>query len=77
MSTKVFKIELMVIDFDGIGAESIKGVLENTRYPNRCIYTSVQGMEHRTVEWSDDHPLNMRSTKDQAYKDMFSEPKGD
>lgn len=57
--TNVYKIELCVIDHDDIGAESIRGVLENTRYPNRCIAPLVLTIEEKDIgEWYDEHPLN-------------------
>lgn len=68
---KVFKIEVMVIDFDEIGEEQVKGTIENTRYPNHCIAPSVMKMESRDIEWSDDHPLNMRDTTDEAFEELF------
>lgn len=34
---KVFKVEIMVIDFDQCGGEEIKDILESTKYPNRAI----------------------------------------
>ena len=71
MEVKVFKIELMVIDFDNIGQTAIKDVLENTKYPNRCIDPEVQNIEHQTVEWTDEHPLNFTTTSKQAYQELF------
>ena len=68
---KIFKIEVMVIDFDDVGADGTKTILENTRYPNRCINPMVKKIEERTIEWSDDHPLNRTSTMDAAYADLF------
>lgn len=68
---EVHKIEIMVIDFDNVGADGIKSVIENAHYPNRCISPTIKSIETRAVYWSDDHPLNFRSTCDQAYKDLF------
>ena len=69
----VFKIELMVLDFDNIGAEGIKDELENTKYANRCISPTVKGVESRAISWSDEHPLNHRDTADEEYRRLFSE----
>ena len=38
---KVHRVEVLIVDFDDLGAEEIGVVLENTRYPNRCISPSV------------------------------------
>jgi hypothetical protein len=32
--TKVYKVELLIIDHDGLGQDEITSVIENTRYPN-------------------------------------------
>lgn len=68
---KVFKVEVMVIDFDELGEAEVKSTIETTRYPNYCINPSVKKIETREVEWSDDHPLNKRDTTDKAYAELF------
>jgi hypothetical protein len=56
---QVIKLEVVIIDMDGIGAEEIKSMIENQRYPNHCISPNVSKMEVREIgEWSDEHPLN-------------------
>ena len=56
---KVYKLEIMIIDHDNCGAEEIKDVIENARYPNRCIMPEVMSIKHADIgEWSDEHPLN-------------------
>jgi hypothetical protein len=60
---QIHKIVLTIIDFDEIGAESCREVLENTKYPNRCISPDVLSVETREIgEWHDDHPLNDEAT---------------
>lgn len=71
---KVMKIEVLVIDFDGLGEAEVKSVIENARYPNHCVYPEVKSIEAVDVEWSDDHPLNKRSQSSQAYQQLFSDP---
>ena len=75
--TKVVKVELMIVDHDGIGIEEITSVLENTRYPNHCIAPRVMSLQAREVDWSDEHPLNKYSTMIATYDELFSstEPK--
>jgi hypothetical protein len=70
---KVYKLEVMVIDFDNVGEEEIAAVIENARYPNRCISPKVKNAESRTVDWNDDHPLNILDTADAAYKELFND----
>lgn len=75
MKVDVYKIEIMVIDFDGLGSDEIKSVIENTHYPNMCISPAVKKMGITSVDWSDDHPLNITKSADAYYKTMaFKEP---
>lgn len=68
---RVHKIEVLVIDFDDVGADGVREVIETARYPNRCINPRVQRVETREVEWSDDHPLNLAASCDDAYRELF------
>lgn len=68
---KVYKIEILVIDFDDIGEDEVKAVIENTSYPNRCINPKVKNIESKSVNWDDDHPLNLSDKRDSAYKELF------
>ena len=55
----VHRLVIMVVDFDEIGAEGIKGVIENARFPNDCIHPHVMEVDTRDIgEWHDEHPLN-------------------
>ena len=69
---KVFKVELMIIDFDELGEQAIIDVLENTKYPNRAVTPSVKHIESREVEWSDEHPLNKFTGQNKAYEELFA-----
>lgn len=69
---QVHKIEILVIDFDEVGAEGCKEVIENTRYPNRCISPEVKSIQTRDIgEWDDDHPLNHQNTAEAEYRRLF------
>ena len=68
---KVYKVEMMVVDFDNIGEEEIKFVLENNHYPNHCIDPDVMNIEGVEVEWSDQHPLNIYETQEAEYNRLF------
>jgi len=70
--TKVYKLEIMVIDHDEIGGESIKSIIENTRYTNRCINPRVMTIESKSINWTDYHPLNISDGKDKkAFEKLF------
>jgi len=70
---KAYQIELMVLDFDGLGSDGIKAEIENTRYANRCIKPEVMACEERDIgEWSDEHPLNQSDKADAEYHRLFS-----
>uniref|UniRef100_A0A6H1ZV60 Uncharacterized protein n=1 Tax=viral metagenome TaxID=1070528 RepID=A0A6H1ZV60_9ZZZZ len=70
---KVYKIEVMVIDFDELGPTSIVSAMENVRYPNCCIINlRVKDIEGVDIgEWSDDHPLNNSNTENEEYGRLF------
>lgn len=69
---KAYKVEILIIDFDKLGAEGIKEELENTRYANDCISPDVKNIQEVDLgEWDDDHPLNNPDTCDEEYKRLF------
>jgi len=69
---KVYKLEVLVIDMDELGPQEIQEVLENARYPNRCISPKVLSVQGREIgEWRDDHPLNQRDTYQAEIKRLF------
>jgi hypothetical protein len=69
---KAYKVELLVIDFDHIGGEEICSVIEEARYPNRCIMPSVKRIEERDIgDWTDGHPLNRAETSVAEYARLF------
>ena len=71
---QAYKVELLIIDHDGLGADGIREVLEDTHYPNRCISPKVQSIEGKDIgEWTDGHPLNKRDSVDTTYKKLFSD----
>lgn len=73
---RVYKVELLIIDYDEIGKEAIKHELENTKYANRCILPSVMNIVGKTINnYSDAHPLNFTDTMQAAYKRLFKNDK--
>lgn len=65
---KAYRVTLHITDHDELGAEEIGSVLENSRYPNHCMYPRVIGTEEADIgKWCDDHPLNRSSTDLRAW----------
>lgn len=63
----------MVLDFDGI-ADRIPDVIEDVRYPNHCLSPKVMTTEEADIgEWTDDHPLNNRTTQYVEFERLFKE----
>ena len=73
METKVYKIEIMVIDHDRIGSESITRTLESTKYPNDCMQVKVFRVNEADVNWHDGISLNYESKWREAFKNLFDE----
>jgi hypothetical protein len=70
---KVYKLEIMIIDFDGIGEDEMKSVLENANYPNDCISPDVMNVKCIDIgEWEDDNKLNFKDTRANEYKRLFN-----
>lgn len=58
---KAYKVTVLIVDHDQLGPEEITAVIENARYPNRCIMPDVKKIESCDIgPWEDEHPLNMR-----------------
>lgn len=66
----IFKVVLMVTDFDGLGENNLRTILEN----NRNLAGAVHSVEMRTVEWSDSHPLNHGMQWQDHFAAMFMKP---
>jgi hypothetical protein len=71
---RVFKVELLIVDFDDLGPDGVREIIENVRYPNDCMAPAVVAVEMREIgEWRDDHPLNRRDTIDAEYRRLFGD----
>jgi hypothetical protein len=69
---QAIKIELLIVNFDGLDLEEIKSVIENTRYPNHCISPQVMSAEVKEIgDWDDDHLLNDQETCKQEFNRLF------
>ena len=70
---KAYKMTVLIIDHDGMGAEDIKATLENQRFLNHCISPNVKAVEEVDIgEWTDNHPLNRFDTADAEFERLFS-----
>lgn len=75
---KAYVVTLTIIDFDELEADEVKDVIENTRYPNRCIDPEVVRVETADIgEWSDDHPLKSHDTAPAEWIRLFPSLKRD
>ena len=55
---KAYKVVLLIVDHEDVGV-GIVDMIENVRYPNRCISPSVMSIKSADIgEWHDSHPLN-------------------
>ncbi|NJL54111.1 hypothetical protein HC928_02345 [bacterium] len=70
---KVYRIEIMVVDFAELGEEEIVEVLQTTKYPNWCMHPKVIDIEAREVQWNDGHPLNNYETVNEEFVKLFKE----
>lgn len=72
---RAYKVELLIIDFDEIGEEGIRYQIQNTRYSNDCISPQIKSIQSKDIgEFHDNHPLNLKSTCDDEYKQLFGLP---
>jgi hypothetical protein len=70
---KAYKIELLVIDFDGLGEQGIVETIASRRWPNDCISPSVEACQEADIGvWTDDHPLNRKDTASAEYARLFA-----
>jgi hypothetical protein len=69
---KAYKITLLFIDFDNVGKEGAKELIESARLPNRVDPGTVMSIEEADIgAWHDDHPLNKFSTMAAAFSALF------
>jgi|TARA_B100000900_G_C20430409_1_gene654732 hypothetical protein len=59
---KAYVVSVLIVDHDNLGEDEIKNIIENTKYPNRCILPNVvETKKFEIGEWRDSHPLNTQS----------------
>ncbi len=73
MKTNVTKVTLWVVDHGNLGEHWIKDALEDgTAY--QCIGPHVRSAETKSVEWHDNHPLNLTVKCNAAFDELFGGP---
>jgi hypothetical protein len=71
---KVYKLEIIIIDFDRLGEDGIKDAIHAQRWPNDCIDPYVYSTQSAEIgEWTDDNPLNRRDTYNAEVKRLFGD----
>lgn len=69
---KAYKVEILIIDFDQVGAEDIKLLMEQVKYPNYCLSPRVMNIKEADIgEWDDNHLLNHHDTMQAEYNRIF------
>lgn len=75
---RIYRLEVTVIDHDGLGGPAIIDTIENTKYPNHCIDPMVRSIQERDIgEWHDRHPLNLPEEADDEMGRLFGDPVGE
>lgn len=71
---RVYRLVVYVVDHDGVGAAGAMSAIENARYPNRCIHPTVDcEYASKTVDWHDQHPINITTKSLDALRELFEE----
>ena len=64
-------VTMVVIDFENVG-DDITNIIENTKFPNRCISPRVIDVKTEDIgDWNDDHPLNKWDTYHAEVERLF------
>lgn len=74
---KAYKITLLFIDFDEVGKDEAKYLIESARLPNHIHPGTVMSIEEADIgPWHDDHPLNKLTQMAQAFAQFFPDKPG-
>ena len=63
-----YKIEMIIVDFNGYGPEEVKLNVEQMRFYNPDI---LDIQEADIGEWDDNHPLNYKGTSKEEKLEYF------
>lgn len=66
----LIKIVMYVVDFDNIGANDIKTIIDNNRYIHLFRFNSVV---KDIGDWDDNHKLNLKDTSIKEFEEYFKE----
>jgi hypothetical protein len=67
-----YLLKILIVDHDEVGEEDIKTLVEDVKYPNRCLSPTVLSIVGKDVgEFDDDHPLNDTRTIPDEVKRLF------
>ncbi len=70
---KAYKLEILVIDFEGLGEAGIRQELENARFANDCLSLQLKSIAGKDIgECSDEHPLNKLESCESEYRKLFT-----
>jgi hypothetical protein len=69
--TRVYKIELMVVDLADDGPQDVALLIEDA-LSSFAVLPRVASVEERQFEWNKDHPLNSSRGWQKAFADLFS-----
>ena len=73
MKANVYKITLMVVDFENYGRDEVQRIIENCR----GLSPTLRDVQVSAVEWEDSHPLNKMDTWQAEFDGMFPvQPQG-
>ena len=71
---KVYKLEVLVLDFEESGDDEVIELIENNKY----LMVNVIDIKSKQIDdWDDDHPLNQSDTQKQAVIELFGDGNGE
>ena len=72
---KAHRVTMIILDFDNVG-EELRDVIENTKYPNRCIAPNVTNIETVELgEWDDSLPINKLDKMGEEFERLHKQQK--
>ena len=68
---KVYKLEVLIIDYDVNSVDEALSMINETRYDNHTNVEAITCRETDIGEWSDDNPLNYTSKVEKEMNRLF------
>lgn len=73
---KAYRLEILIIDFEELGANNIIEEMQNANFANDCINPQVMKIQEADIGlWSDEHLLNHSDTNKVEFNRLFDENK--